>query len=338
MSKRESSEVQNAPDPEKGIALLAEIFEAIGFEIPDEESYNALAEHAEKTGQRSCAYRGSATIHGRCWKIGHGLEVWSVLYETASDLYCADCRPAFRSRYVHKIHPWEMAEYCEDGEALVRGALGGKTQVLFELQNLTEVKPHMLRNPHLRVGLAGLAFSVKIDGDTEAQAFPGYLKAGFQPESGLRANLSQRRSQRVSNDRVSKDRVSKDRVSTASTQDACSVGEGQFTPVSLVAEHPDQACENDYLVHGRILAWREIENPITSARLVWFYVDTGAIRVELLASRRSVQGRPRLGAEIGATAWLQGHFLEEAEISARYEGIDPDFVKSDSWTLLRKCN
>jgi hypothetical protein len=324
LSKRESIEVQNATDPEKGIALLAEIFEAIGFEIPDEESYNALAEHAEKTGQRSCAYRGSATIHGRCWKIGHGIEVWSVLYETASDLYCADCRPAFRSRYIHRIHPWEMAEYCEDGEALVRGALGGKTQVLFELQNLTEVKANMLRNAHLRVSLAGLAFSVKIDPATDVEALPGYLgKAGLRPEMELAANLTKRRRECISN---------------VGTDKPPSVGEGRFTPVSQVAEYADQACENDYLVRGRILALREIVNPITSARLIWLYVDTGATRVELLASLRSVEGLIRLGAQISATAWLQGHFLEDSEITARYEGIDPDFVKGDSWTLLRKSN
>jgi hypothetical protein len=324
LNKRESSEVQNVADPEKGIALLAEIFEAIGFEIPDEESYNALAEHAEKTGQRSCTYRGSATIHGRCWKIGQGLEVWSVLYETANDIYCADCRPAFRSRYVHKVHPWEMAEYCEDGEALVRGALGGKTQVLFELQNLTEVRPKMLRNAQLRVGLAGLAFSVKIEGADEQDAIAIHSKrAGLQRRTALSVDLSQPHLKQISN---------------APTEGVCPVGAGRFTPVSLATEPADQACENDFLVHGQIIAWRDIVNPITSAQLVWLYVDTGPIRVELLASRRSVQGCVRLGAQISATAWLQGHFLEDSEISARYEGIDPDFVKGDSWTLLRKWN
>jgi hypothetical protein len=292
LKKRDYTETDLAAGDKAGIALLAEIFEAIGFDIFDEESYNLLAEHAEKAGARSCIYRGDATLHGRCWKLGEGLEVWSVLYESGKELYYADCRPAFRSRYVHRVRPWEMAEYCEDGEAIVRGAIFSGAEILFELQNLTEIKPHLLRAVELPVGLAGLAFSVQVD--------PGSSRT---PDSGRRTPTV-----------------------------------GSFTPASVVAEYAEDACENDYLIRGRVLAWRALRNPVTLTPLVWIYLDAKDIRVELLANARSVQGRLRVGATISASIWLQGHFLEEAELSARFEGVDPDSFKGDFWSLLRRSN
>jgi len=313
LSKREHTEHADSPaGPEKGIALLAEIFEAIGFEIKDEESYNLLAEHADKIGERSCVYRGHATLHGRCWKLGHGLEVWSVLYETGADMYYADCRPAFRSRYVHKISPWEMAEYCEDGEALVRGMPVRGGEIMFELQNLTEIKSHMLRSPQLRVGLAGLACKVHLGTDSAPKLMP----EEFQK---IRAGLIHSHS------------------SGLTTNADLDIAAG-ITPASRLPGYAEEACENDYLVRGRVLAFRDLRNPVTGSRLVWIYVDTGDIHIELMANRRCVQGKLMIGTAISATAWLQGHFLEESEISARYEGVDPDFVKGDFWALLRKSN
>ena len=38
-----------------------------GFDVPDEDSYNLLAEYAETSGERTHVHRGSATLHGRCW-------------------------------------------------------------------------------------------------------------------------------------------------------------------------------------------------------------------------------------------------------------------------------
>ncbi|HKY03728.1 MAG TPA: hypothetical protein VJQ56_02495, partial [Blastocatellia bacterium] len=60
---------------------MAELFDSIGFDINDEDSYNLLVECAEASGSRSVIHRGDASLHGRCWKLGDGLEVWSVLYE-----------------------------------------------------------------------------------------------------------------------------------------------------------------------------------------------------------------------------------------------------------------
>ena len=145
-----------------GGAVMAELFSAIGFEVADERSYNLLVEQVETNGERTHADRVDAALHGRCWKLGDGLEVWSILYEHGNDLYYADCRPAFRSRYVRVIMPWELVEYDEEGEAMVRGALRGAPDVVFELQNLTELDDAIFRRSHLHVALAGIAYAARV--------------------------------------------------------------------------------------------------------------------------------------------------------------------------------
>jgi hypothetical protein len=268
---------------------MGEIFEAIGFEVGDEASFNTLAECAESNGERTVIYRGDATLHGRCWKLGEGLEVWSVLHENAKELYYADCRPSFRSRYVHTIEPWELAEYDGDGEAIVRGSTTGGASVVFELQNLTEVSQRVFRDNRLRVGLAGLAASVRADAGPDRIAGFGSGVQGFQPASAY-------------------------------------------------PELAENACENDYIVNGYALAWRILKNPVTSSELIWMYLDAKMIRLEVLANRRALRGRLKTGAMVSANIWLQGHILEETEITARYEGVDQDSMKSDFWSMLRRGN
>src|SRR4030095_5224957 len=87
----------------------------------------------------------------------------------------------------------------------------------------------------------------------------------------------------------------------------------------------DKACENDYVISGRVLSWRDVRNPVTAAELVWIYVDAGLIRGEVLANRRALRGELVIGAEITANIWLQGHVLEDSDISARYEGVDREY-------------
>lgn len=142
--------------------LLVETFEAIGFDIKDEESYDAIAQHAENYGKQSMMYRGEAALHGRCWSLGEGIEVWAVLYENGGNIYYADCRPAFLSRYVRTLSPWELIEYDEDGEAILRGVLPTNTEVVLELQNLTAVSTRSFKEPNLNVALAGLAYTANI--------------------------------------------------------------------------------------------------------------------------------------------------------------------------------
>lgn len=139
-------------------------FDAIGLEVPSEKDFNHLAERAGDQGEPTLLSRRGAVLHGRCWKLGEGLEVWTVLYESGTgEIFYADCRPGFRARYTQRISPWALTEYDEDGEAIVHGYCDGtEAEVLFELQNLTEVGPEGFRAQELHVGLCGLAYRARV--------------------------------------------------------------------------------------------------------------------------------------------------------------------------------
>ncbi|HKV39957.1 MAG TPA: hypothetical protein VJX67_12150, partial [Blastocatellia bacterium] len=188
MKTKGTTTVNPMPSSRGGDEFIAEIFKSIGFESTDDESYNVLAEYVDQTGERTCVHRGDATLHGRCWKLGGGLEVWAVLYEGPSEIYYADCRPAFRSRYVQTIEPWELTEFSEDGEALVQGKSKCGQDVVFELQNLTEVRNASTRVPALRVGLAGLASSLHLDTPrTQDAVLAGATRPSqFEPAASIR--------------------------------------------------------------------------------------------------------------------------------------------------------
>lgn len=66
---------------------MGEPFSAIGFKITDEASYQALAEEAQQRGTPSQAKREQGVLHGRCWSLGSGLEVWTMLYESKAGLF-----------------------------------------------------------------------------------------------------------------------------------------------------------------------------------------------------------------------------------------------------------
>lgn len=139
-------------------------FDAIGLEIPNETAFDNLAESVKKRGEVSHLIRKGGILHGRCWRIGDGLEVWTVLYQTGTgEVFYADCRPGFRARFRQRINPWIMTEYDEVGEARIHGFIEEtETEVLFELQNITEVSGKNFQNNSLSVGLCGLAFEAKI--------------------------------------------------------------------------------------------------------------------------------------------------------------------------------
>ena len=72
-------------------------------------------------------------------------------------------RIADRARYMQRIGPWALTEYDEEGEAIVHGYCDGSdTEVLFELQNLTEVGAAGFRAKALHVGLCGLAYRARV--------------------------------------------------------------------------------------------------------------------------------------------------------------------------------
>ncbi|MBA2340241.1 MAG: hypothetical protein H0V88_07585 [Pyrinomonadaceae bacterium] len=139
-------------------------FGAIGLEVPSEKDFNHLAERAGKQGEPTRLHRRGAVLHGRCWKLGDGLEVWTVLYESGTgEVFYADCRPGYRARYAQRISPWALTEYDEEGEAIVHGyCAGSDMEVLFELQNLTEVGASGFHQSELSVGLCGLAYRARV--------------------------------------------------------------------------------------------------------------------------------------------------------------------------------
>jgi hypothetical protein len=163
-------------------------FQAIGIEIPNETAFNDLAADVGRRGEASLLHRTGGTLHGRCLKIGGGLEIWTVLYESRKgELVYADCRPAFRARHGHFVSPWVLTEFAEEGAALVHGFLEDTDfEVLFELQNLTEVGIGILDDTKLEVGLCGLAFSAHVFND---EIKPSWRPAdGFESTAGAEEN------------------------------------------------------------------------------------------------------------------------------------------------------
>lgn len=137
-------------------------FQAIGIEVPNEAALDRLVEDVGVLGEASSARRDDGTIHGRCLKIGRGLEIWTVLYEPRpGEVIYADCRPGFRARRQVKVTPWIMTEFSIEGLAYVHGFVGA-AEVLFKLQNLTELDNGLLLEDTISVGLCGLAYDAEI--------------------------------------------------------------------------------------------------------------------------------------------------------------------------------
>ena len=161
----------------KSLVQIMEIaFDAIGIEIANEAALSSLTKNVGANGEVSRLARKSGVLHGRCLKLGEGLEVWSVLYEAATgEVFCGDCRPAFRAKYAQKVTPWLMSEAAQEGEALIHGFIDETdTEILFELQNLTEVGTRIFDQKVLRVGLCGLAYRAEILPEAESVFWRAY--------------------------------------------------------------------------------------------------------------------------------------------------------------------
>lgn len=139
-------------------------FDAIGLEFANENAFDNLAENVKTRGEMSRLNRQGGVLHGRCWRIGEGLEVWTVLYENETgEVFYADCRPGFRAKFKQRINPWMLTEFAEAGESLIHGFIEDtETEILFELQNITEVSSKNFQNNTLIVGLCGLAFQAQV--------------------------------------------------------------------------------------------------------------------------------------------------------------------------------
>jgi hypothetical protein len=261
---------------------MGDPFDAIGFTIRDDATFHHLAEEVHHRGVPSYITRNSSILRGFCWQIGSGLEVWTVLHETKDGVYYADCRPAFRGTRLFRLSPWQITEFDEDGEALVSGHTSA-VDLIFELQNFTELDHSVYNQSALTAHISGLAYRAKI-------------------------------SEAKSSDRLF----------------ALSLTEGSRSSC--------QFAENDYLVNGQIIAWRELTNPLTNASLLWFDVQSAQLSLELLVSREQCKGTPREGDWISAESWLQGYLISPQEQQTKYEGLDFSFPPAEYWSTLRREN
>ncbi len=257
-------------------------FDAIGIEFSNKNSFNALAEDVGKRGEISRLKRKSGVLYGRCLKLGEGLEVWNMLYESGTGEVFANYRPGFRARYAQNIAPWILTEFDEEGEAVIHGFIeGSETEVLFELQNLTEVGTAILEQKILKVGLCGLAHSAKISNKDE-QLF-------WQSQDEISLNVI--------------------------------------------------ANENMWNLCGKVLAFDEIRNPFSGTELYWLYLDTGNLKLEVLAGKQKTKGaKLKVGSFIKADIWLQGHILNKFNIHSTYEGVDLSFHTIDFWKKFKRLN
>jgi len=258
-------------------------FETIGLEIPSEKAINFLAERAENQGEPTQLLRRGAVLHGRCWKLGEGLEVWTVLYESGTgSVFYANCRPGFRARYMQRIAPWALTEYDEEGEAVVHGYCDGSdTEVLFELQNLTEVRASGFLAPALYVGLCGSAYRARV----------------------CRREMNSR-----------------------------------WLPLEKAA--PSRAAhENDWILRGRVLAFKPLRNTLSGSELYWIYLDLEKLKLEVLVNTRALTGSQlQVGATLSAEVWLQGHVLDSQALRLHYEGVDQSYTTASLWSRFSRSN
>ncbi len=154
-------------------------FDAIGLELPNENAVEDLAADVGKRGEASVLARKDGVLHGRCLKIGAGLEVWTLFYESGKgEVVYTECRPAFRARYAHKISPWVLTESGKDGKSVVHGFVEDtNSEILFQLQNLTEVGANVLEQTTLNVGLCGLAYRAGIFPTNDEYGWKAYEDA-----------------------------------------------------------------------------------------------------------------------------------------------------------------
>jgi hypothetical protein len=260
-----------------------EIFNAIGLEIPKCKTLNDLAEDAERLGEPSISTRAAGTVHGRCWRIGLGLEVWTTLYESATgEVFYADCRPGFRARYTQNLSRWFLYE----GEAAVAGRIENHAdKIFFQLQNLTEAGAKHFERKVLTVGLCGLAYRARV-------------------------------------------------AAAVATDEAL-----ECQPLSETAGNSD-AGKADWRLSGRVINYNALRNPFSGSDLYWIHLDLGNFELEILINRRRLIGGKllRVGANVKADVWLQGHIVAESTFFSNYEGVDWSASAADFWKNYKKLN
>lgn len=167
------------------------VFDTIGLDIPNEAAVSSLAERVGFNGRQTRIVRRNGILHGRCWEIGAGLEIWTLFYERQNgDLLYTDCRPAFRSRFSHRLSPWALTEFDDNGEAFIHGYLEEtQTEVLFQLQNLTEATSRSFQKDLLQVGLSGIAYHARAEKEKKRSLWKNVKNLNVETDWHLRGEI-----------------------------------------------------------------------------------------------------------------------------------------------------
>ena len=99
------------------------------------------------------------------------------------------------------------------------------------------------------------------------------------------------------------------------------------------------AHENDWILRGRVIAFKPLRNPLSGSELYWVYLDLGGLKLEVLVNARALSGGPlEIGATLSAEVWLQGHVLDDHALRLRYEGVDRASSAAAFWSHFSRAN
>jgi hypothetical protein len=99
------------------------------------------------------------------------------------------------------------------------------------------------------------------------------------------------------------------------------------------------AHENDWILRGRVIAFKPLRNPLSGSELYWIYLDLSGLKLEVLVNTRALSGGElAVGATLSAEVWLQGHVFDDHALRLRYEGVDPASSAKNFWSRFSRSN
>src|SRR5260370_30349911 len=99
------------------------------------------------------------------------------------------------------------------------------------------------------------------------------------------------------------------------------------------------AHENDWILRGRVIAFKPLRNPLSGSELYWIYLDLNGLKLEVLVNTRALSGAQlELGSTLSAEVWLQGHVFDDQALRLRYEGVDRAIAARAFWARFSRSN
>ena len=99
------------------------------------------------------------------------------------------------------------------------------------------------------------------------------------------------------------------------------------------------AHENDWILRGRVLAFKPLRNPLSGSELYWIYLDLEKLKLEVLVNKPALTGGElQVGATLSAEVWLQGHVLDSQVLRLHYEGVDQSYSIGRLWSRFSRSN